>query len=377
MSSYVVWANKGGIGKSTMTFQLACAAAHENPEKTIWVIDLSPQCDVSRMILGGGHNGGEDEILNLMQNDPRLTVQSYLLDCLNNIPAGIGWPDPENYIVDPNEIRDGEASELPENIRLMCGDFDLERTIQLIEQLPQPPRRSGRAPTGPEYSAYLLTRSFIKHATDQLVGNDDNIVIIDTDPYFNVITTHMGLVAAENWICAYSPNSQASQFAVLRSIEFMFESGSGLRRFIEDEGARYARPWFDNRGRPLHAPELSVANPFLLVANMVSPYRLSGGQSYNDPQRLHRQTIAAMTANTSIEAGEHNADDFQHHEHMWDMRRLGLICDYNGVELIALELGENYPEPGSNKQYHLNRTGGTPNQLDGYQRRLREIARLL
>jgi cellulose biosynthesis protein BcsQ len=27
MSSYVFWANKGGIGKSTMTFQLACATA--------------------------------------------------------------------------------------------------------------------------------------------------------------------------------------------------------------------------------------------------------------------------------------------------------------------------------------------------------------
>ena len=92
MSSYVVWANKGGIGKSTMTFHMACAAAHENPRKKVLVIDLSPQCDVSRMILGGGHFGGENAIIDLMQSTPRKTVQSYLLDCLNDVLSGIGWP---------------------------------------------------------------------------------------------------------------------------------------------------------------------------------------------------------------------------------------------------------------------------------------------
>ncbi|VAN28366.1 ATPase domain-containing protein [Klebsiella variicola] len=54
MASYVLWANKGGIGKSTLTFQLACKYARTNSEIPTFVIDLSPQCDVSRMLLGGG-----------------------------------------------------------------------------------------------------------------------------------------------------------------------------------------------------------------------------------------------------------------------------------------------------------------------------------
>src|SRR6218665_3902281 len=178
MSNYVVWANKGGIGKSTMTFQLACAAAHANPTKQVYVIDLSPQCDVSRMLLGGGHFGGENVILNLMQSSPRKTIQSYLLDCLNNVPSGIGWPNPRDYVVKPNSVRVSGTQPLPTNLRLMAGEFDLERTIQLIEQLPQPPRRSGRAPTGPEYSTYLLTRSFIKHATQRLNPRGQNIILI-------------------------------------------------------------------------------------------------------------------------------------------------------------------------------------------------------
>jgi cellulose biosynthesis protein BcsQ len=377
LSSYVIWANKGGIGKSTMTFQMACAAARLNPTKKVLVIDLSPQCDVSRMILGGGHNGGEDVILKLMQSNPRKTVQSFLLSCLNDVPSGIGWPDPRQYVVNPNRVRAAGAQNLPNNLRLLCGDFDLERTIQLIEQLPQPPRRSGRAPTGPEYSTYLLTRSFIRHAVEELDENEKNIIFIDTDPYFNVITTHMGLVGADNWISAYSPNSQASQFAVLRSIEFMFEGNSGLARFIADARASYPVPWYDNRGNALIAPTIKVARLFLLISNMTNPYRLSGGQSYTDPQRLHRQTIAAIDTSTTVEATQYGIPPFSHREHMWDMRRLGLICDYNGIELPSLQLGNNYPEPGSTKQYHLNRTGGTPNQLNGYIRRLDKISSLL
>lgn len=377
MSSYVFWANKGGIGKSTMTFQLACATAKNNPNKKIVIIDLSPQCDVSRMILGGGHYDGEGAILALMQGNPRKTVQSYLSDCLNNVPSGMGWPDPNQYIVYPNRIRIKETIPLPDNIALLCGDFDLERTIQLIEQLPQPPRRSGRAPTGPEYSTYLLTRSFLRKAVQLLDQKNENIIFIDTDPYFNVITTHMGLAAADRWISAYSPNSQASQFAILRSIEFMFDKKSGLSRFILDEQGRYPFPWFDNRGNSLEVPILSISKQHLLITNMTTPYRLSGEQSYTDPQRLHRQTITKITEDTNRESLQYEIQPFKHHEYMWDMRRLGLICDYNGINLHSLELGVKYPEPGSPRLYYLNKTGGTPNQLAGYQQRLSSLAALL
>lgn len=376
MSSYVVWANKGGIGKSTMTFQLACATARQNPDKMVLVIDLSPQCDVSRMLLGGGHGGGEGAILSLMQANSRPTILSYLLACLNNVPAGMGWPVPANFIVSPSIVRAPGNQPIPANIQLMCGDFDLERAIQLIEQLPQPPRRSGRAPTGPEYSTYLLIRSFVRAAVNNINATGNYIVFIDTDPYFNVITTHMGLLGASNWVSAYSPTSQASQFAVLRSVEFMFDNASGLNRFVSDEYLRYPNPWYDNRGGALSVPHLSLASPFLLMANMTNPYKRTGGQSYTDAQRLHRQTIAAVTASVQAEIARHTATNFPHHLHMWDMRRLGLICDYNGVDLEALQLGANYPEPGSPRNYHLNVTGGTPNQLAGYKRKLQQLAAL-
>ncbi|MFK3810535.1 AAA family ATPase, partial [Escherichia coli] len=93
MTSYVTWANKGGIGKSTLSFQLALKYARLNTNKKVIIIDMSPQCDVSRMLLGGGHFNGEQKILDRMTSNPRLTIYRYLEACVNDVPSGRGWPD--------------------------------------------------------------------------------------------------------------------------------------------------------------------------------------------------------------------------------------------------------------------------------------------
>jgi cellulose biosynthesis protein BcsQ len=41
--SYAIWNNKGGVGKSTITFHLASRYAEKNPDKNVLVIDLCPQ----------------------------------------------------------------------------------------------------------------------------------------------------------------------------------------------------------------------------------------------------------------------------------------------------------------------------------------------
>jgi cellulose biosynthesis protein BcsQ len=51
--SYVIWNNKGGVGKSTITFHIASVYAQNNPEKDIIVIDMCPQANSSMMLLGG------------------------------------------------------------------------------------------------------------------------------------------------------------------------------------------------------------------------------------------------------------------------------------------------------------------------------------
>lgn len=61
-NSYALWNNKGGVGKSTITFHLSMRYAERYPEKKVLVIDLCPQSNSSMMLLGGGIKG-DDKVL--------------------------------------------------------------------------------------------------------------------------------------------------------------------------------------------------------------------------------------------------------------------------------------------------------------------------
>ena len=54
---YAIWNNKGGVGKSFLTFVFASEYASKNPDKTVYVIDMCPQANVSEIFLGGNGNG--------------------------------------------------------------------------------------------------------------------------------------------------------------------------------------------------------------------------------------------------------------------------------------------------------------------------------
>ena len=57
MSVYALWNNKGGVGKSYLTFQIAAEYARTHPNEKVLVIDLCPQANASSMLLGGIING--------------------------------------------------------------------------------------------------------------------------------------------------------------------------------------------------------------------------------------------------------------------------------------------------------------------------------
>ena len=61
MAVYALWNNKGGVGKSYLTFQIACeyARTHHSTQKVL-VIDLCPQANASGMLLGGIAKGEEN-----------------------------------------------------------------------------------------------------------------------------------------------------------------------------------------------------------------------------------------------------------------------------------------------------------------------------
>lgn len=51
--TFVLWNNKGGVGKTTLPFQLSRPYAHEHPDHAALVVDMCPQSNVSALFSGG------------------------------------------------------------------------------------------------------------------------------------------------------------------------------------------------------------------------------------------------------------------------------------------------------------------------------------
>lgn len=72
--SYVIWNNKGGVGKSTISFHISSVYAEMNPDRDVIVIDMCPQANSSAMLMGGGKES--EKFLNklISKNEPQSVV---------------------------------------------------------------------------------------------------------------------------------------------------------------------------------------------------------------------------------------------------------------------------------------------------------------
>src|SRR5258708_654684 len=119
MAVYALWNNKGGVGKSYLTFQIACEYARTHPDQKVLVVDLCPQANASSMLLGGMING-EAALNDLSSADPRLTIAGYIRERLSSpyhSPASGA-----SYLLRICT----RNPEVPNNLHLVTGDEELE-----------------------------------------------------------------------------------------------------------------------------------------------------------------------------------------------------------------------------------------------------------
>lgn len=126
--SYALWNNKGGVGKSTITFHLAMRYAELHPQTKILVIDLCPQANSSMMLLGGGPVG-EENIINFCKEATPRSVVGYLSTVITN-GRGAQLPDPYKFVVNVSDYN----TYAPQNLFLLCGDGNLEPMAPAINE---------------------------------------------------------------------------------------------------------------------------------------------------------------------------------------------------------------------------------------------------
>lgn len=177
-NSYAVWNNKGGVGKSTITFNVASRYAELNPEKNVLVIDMCPQANVSMMLLGGGVKG-ETEVHKLCTSAVAPTIVGYLTQALGGGPMAAS-PNASTYVTKVSNIN----ASLPKNLNLICGDPNLELISAYISNL------GSAQQVLPVIKPWVWVHEVVKRliaSVDQEMGGEW-IVFIDTNPSFSSYT---------------------------------------------------------------------------------------------------------------------------------------------------------------------------------------------
>ena len=120
---YAIWNNKGGVGKSFLSFVLGTEIANRTPDRHVILVDMCPQANLSEVVLGGNGDGA-NRLTDILSGHDRKTVGGYFDKRIASPHQGTGREG--EYIISPSTYNDC----LPRNLSLICGDPSLEIQAQ-------------------------------------------------------------------------------------------------------------------------------------------------------------------------------------------------------------------------------------------------------
>ena len=174
MINYAVWNNKGGTGKTSLTFQAVTRFAEVNPNSRILVVDMCPQANLSELFLGGLSNDGSTKLLERQGLTPRCSIGGYFD---SRLPSPFSPPvfDAWDYITNPSDYN----IQIPKNIDLICGDPLLELQAIAMNTLANA--------NLPGVNSWLGVIDWLNDLLS-LVEDDFDYVFVDTNPSFSMYT---------------------------------------------------------------------------------------------------------------------------------------------------------------------------------------------
>ncbi|MDH1530198.1 ParA family protein [Pseudomonas mosselii] len=196
MAIYALWNNKGGVGKSYLTFQIASEYARQHPEKRVLVIDVCPQANSSSMILGGIEDG-ENALNAIHQTTPRRTIAGYIEDRI--LSPYVNPRTGANFVTQAATIN----HRVPTNLYLVVGDEQLEIQASRVMSATFP---------GPQ-DAWRIVHTWLSDLISDIAQswNDaDHTVFIDCNPSFSVYT-ELAMSAADRLLIPFSADGSSKR----------------------------------------------------------------------------------------------------------------------------------------------------------------------
>lgn len=192
---YALWNNKGGVGKTFLSFVLATEYARKNPDSHVVVIDMCPQANVSEILLGG--NGkGTSHLADLINK--HATIGGYFDERINSPHKKTGTEVGKLTLV-----RDYNSN-IPENISLVAGDPSLELQVQTINNIAVQDLPHGAWKNVHSWLVDIQDATFAKHAERKVV------FFIDCNPSFSSYT-EQSIIAADRLIVPCSPDGSSAR----------------------------------------------------------------------------------------------------------------------------------------------------------------------
>lgn len=326
---YMIWNNKGGVGKTFITFILASEYAISHPDEDVVVADLCPQANVSEMLLGG--NGkGEANLQKCYDN--QITIASYIKARYDKSRfSNLG--NELSYFV---KVRDFN-SEMPPNIYLLPGDVDLDLCSTIINYLAQ----------APEKMAWVKSRKFLLDLVTPFIGGGKNrkkVFFFDCNPSF-ANYTEMAVIAADRLIVPCTADA-----ASVRGIHNLFRMIYGIKS--ESKQAVTEDTIFDTFSEKIKEINMPFPKVHLFIQNKSRVLDSSATKAFS----AHIQEIKTMADKLKIDHPQHFTENNPVVLNVKDGNTLTSILNHTGLPLSKVQ----------NKQYSIygKKTQANQSQID-------------
>ena len=185
IKKYCIWNNKGGVGKTFLTYLIATEYAKAHSDEDIIVVDMCPQSNISEMLLGGDGKG-QNNLEKL--HDKEITIAKYIQNRYKKGRDSLLGTE-SSFFVNVNTYN----KKLPQNLTLVPGDTNLDICSILISEW------------GGSYlrHAWKNSRMLLKELLDSYILNSNQsrnkVVFIDCNPSFSPYT-ELAIVASDRLI---------------------------------------------------------------------------------------------------------------------------------------------------------------------------------
>ena len=180
---YAIWNNKGGVGKTALTFVLATEYANKHPNQEVVVIDMCPQANISEIMLGGNGKGNAN-LEKLIKSGN--TIGGYFTQRISKPHDKTG--SESSFAIQVNKYNEN----LPQNLHIIAGDPILEKQVDTMTML---------ASVGMPRDAWKKIHSWVLDILEGVYVNKGNraVFFIDCNPSFSIYTKQ-ALVASNRLI---------------------------------------------------------------------------------------------------------------------------------------------------------------------------------